>query len=275
VKVLICVVSYRTDEKLERYLDSILTAAQAAGSALTLNILVVDNSVREAAASEEFVRRISERTPGVEVICSETNLGYFGAVPVAQAAAARLRPEQVIFSNADLTLAPDFFIRLGEKLPCPAAVIAPAILIDEGRGFDQNPKLVERYSADRLRFLQKVYSSALLFALYVWLGRLKEMLVKDRPAVRPSGDRDIYAPHGALFLFTKLGFFLGLPRHEPFLYGEELFIAEEARRHAEVVRYIPAIRVFDSRHASTAGLGSARRRRLMKESIDFILRRYY
>ena len=60
-----------------------------------------------------------------------------------------------------------------------------------------------------------------------------------------------------------------------YLYGEELFVAEEARRRSLFIRYVPALRVFDTRHAATARLGGERRRRFMKESVDYILRHYY
>ena len=277
MNVLFCIVSYRTDEALTQYLHSIRAAADASGPGMTLHALVIDNSERRESERPAFVTGVEAALPScTEVVFPRANLGYFGALSIAQQTAARRRPEVVIFSNADLQLAGDFLEQLYGRLPTDAAVVAPAIIVAGEHAFDQNPKLVERYPRKRLRVQQIAYSNRLAFFGYNLLGFLKERL-RSREAV-PAADpvtRQIYAGHGALFIFTKLDFFLGLPAYRPFLYGEELFIAEEARRKSELTRYVPHLRVFDMRHASTAGLGSERRRRLMKESVDYILQCYY
>jgi GT2 family glycosyltransferase len=280
VKVLHCVVNYRTDDALVEYLQSILAACAKAGSAVSVSILIVDNSTRPADRQASFAERIAQQAGArAEVAFAERNLGYFGALPIAQARAAVLLPDALVFSNADLRLAEDFFVQLAGSLPTRAAVIAPAIITDHGEGFDQNPKLLTRYTARKLSFLRVMYSTAVTYRAYTVLGWLKERM-RRRGDGRPTGTatpttQNIYAAHGALFIFSKLRFVLGLPRYEPFLYGEELFVAEEGRKASEVTVYNPAIRVLDGRHASTHSLGFATRRHLFKESVDFILKRYY
>jgi GT2 family glycosyltransferase len=277
MKVFLFIVNYNSDVALIEYLESIRVAQQVAGPSLQLSIQIVDNSVRATNSRAEFTERI-KAAGSAEVVFAERNLGYFGAVPLGQARAAELAPDIVIVSNADLLLTAEFFVRLAQARTRDFAIIAPAIITDRGTGFDQNPKVLQRYPKRKLRLLQTVYSAPLLLATYLWLGRLRE---RRRNARMRSGELPqsvagpIYAAHGAMFIFSRPESFLGLPPYEPFLYGEELFVAEETRRAGHRSVYEPKIRVLDARHASTGMLGSAARRKLLRKSIEFILRQYY
>jgi len=279
MKLLFGIVNYHTDEALLRLLDSVRVAAQAAGDAFSISLLVVDNSQRDAADEAGFIARLQSKFAATSVDYPRANLGYFGALPRIQARVAEQGAELVVVSNADLTLAPDFFVQLRSRLPSAGAVIAPAILAEGGEGFDQNPKHVQRRSKRDLELLRFLYSSRPTFFGQQLLGHLKERLRSRRKAEGPratyASGTPIYAAHGALFVFTKAAFFLSLPKFDPFLFGEELFVAEEARRQKEATIYVPEMRVNDTRHASTAALGSDRRRRLMFSSIEFILCNYY
>jgi GT2 family glycosyltransferase len=278
MKLLFAIVNYKTDEPLLRLLDSIRAAAQPVRGALTVQVTVVDNSQREIAAEGAFVAKLREHYDAVEVEFPRANLGYFGALPAIQGRAAAHQADMVVVSNADLLLANDFFSQLLAQLPTDAAVIAPAIISEGGQGFDQNPKHMQRRSSRDLRRLRLIYSTRVTYSTLILLGKLKERLRPRAP--RPASSEPvrggaIYAAHGALFVFTKAQFLQSLPKFEPFLFGEELFVAEEARRQQQVTLYAPALRVYDSRHASTATLGSDRHRRLLRSSIEFILCRYY
>jgi GT2 family glycosyltransferase len=279
MRIFLCAVNYRTDAALLRYLESVRVAARDSGC--VVEVAVVDNSLRPAAGRESFISDLRNACGGaVDVVFTPDNLGYFGAVPIAQERARAAQPDCVIYSNADLLLDPQFFRQLEVALAADSAVIAPAILTEGGRGFDQNPKHEMRYDLKRLLFLRFVYSNIVIFRAYMWLGRLKERLRSRRARdvtvpVPTKAARTIYAPHGALFIFGKPEFFQRLPKHEPFLYGEELMVGEEARRCGAQVRYVPDIKVYDTRHASTGALSTATRMRLMHASIDFILRKYY
>jgi GT2 family glycosyltransferase len=279
MRIFLCIVNYRTDAALVRYLESVRTAGRE--SVGGIDICIVDNSLRPQTERESFARDVCNAFgAAVEVVFPSENLGYFGALPIAQERARVTRPDCVIYSNADLLLDRTFFRQLNAAVACNAAVIAPAILTEQGRGFDQNPKHLMRYDLKNLLFLRFVYSNAVAFRTYIWLGKLKESMRSRRASgvravVQANEARAIYAPHGALFIFAKPDFFASLPRHEPFLYGEELLVGEEALRQGEEVRYVPAIRVYDTRHASTGSLSATTRRRLLWLSIDFIVRNYY
>jgi hypothetical protein len=76
-------------------------------------------------------------------------------------------------------------------------------------------------------------------------------------------------------VFTDVDFFRALPPFPCFLFGEELFVAEEARRRQVAIAYEPALRVDDMRSQSVSRLPGEFFRRLMLGSVQFILDTYY
>ena len=79
MKVLFCIVTYRTDDVLGKYLRSIRAAAESFGSGLILEVLVIDNSMRAESKRAGFVARIeADVSARCAVVFPPANLGYFG-----------------------------------------------------------------------------------------------------------------------------------------------------------------------------------------------------
>jgi len=85
----------------------------------------------------------------------------------------------------------------------------------------------------------------------------------------------MYAPHGAVFIFTDIKFLKSLPKFECFLFGEEIFIAEEARIKNKTISYEPALVINDERHASISLIGKEKNRQFHADSIKYIMNQYY
>ena len=63
----------------------------------------------------------------------------------------------------------------------------------------------------------------------------------------------MYGAHGSFMVFTRRYFEKGAHVNYPrFLFGEEVFVAEQLRKHSLMIESIPEIRVFDKEHASTS-----------------------
>ena len=109
------------------------------------------------------------------------------------------------------------------------------------------------------------------------LARLKERLLGRRARNQSAlaAGTPIYAPHGATLVFADAAFFGTLPAYPCFLFGEELFIAEEAQQRQVAITYQPGLRITDLRSQSVSQLPSDFFRRLMLASVQFILQRYY
>ena len=272
--VVFFVVNFNADAHLVRFVDSVATArTRAPGSVVKVHVF--DNSCKNQIQLTSLQERVQRRDISVEVHSSGRNEGYFGGVPFAQSL-IEAGTTSVIYCNPDILLDSDFLLQL-EGLPVGGSgVVAPAIVsLDEG--FDQNPKYVDRLSLTKLKRLRAIYSTQASFFAFTLLGRLREMFRGDGRGVL-RGETiagEIYAAHGALFIFTDVEFFRRLPPYPCFLFGEELFIAEEARRAGVATVYEPRLRVRDIRHASISTLVRSHLRSYMFESVHHIIDTYY
>ncbi len=204
-----------------------------------------------------------------------TNTGYFGGLRLAQSLVP-VDADHVIYSNPDVLVDPEFLVNLSRIRKTSCGVVAPAILSLED-GSNLNPMYRRRLSTTRLRFMQWIHAHRLPYAILNRLSWLKNMGCGWIRRLRwlETGSTPIYAAHGAFFMFADVDFFLRLPEYPCFLFGEELFVAEEARIAGVSVVYEPSLRVRDERHVSTGRLPGELKRLLALKSVEFILDRYY
>lgn len=273
MKVLLFIVNYRADEPLQKCLSSV---QQTAGDFdLNLQVHVIDNSEYADDRLSQLRQMLSvfKQVP-VHLHFPPRNSGYFGSLPLAQELAHRQGAEVVIFSNPDVCFANDFFDRLRHLRLSSSGMLAPAITARDG-SFDQNPKYLVRLTRAKLNRLQRIYANPLTFKLYMGLARMKELLLgKTARTAYPSGQA-IYAPHGATLVFTDPAFFASLPHYPCFLFGEELFVAEEALQRKIIISYQPELQIEDLRSQSVRQIPAEYHRQLMLSSVDYILSHYY
>lgn len=274
MNVFLFIVNYRVDDHLVRFIQSV-AAAQAACPSVHVDVHVLDNSQKSDLELGRLRERVAIGEIPVTLYSTGTNHGYFSGIGLAQS----LLPKQtdcVIYCNPDLLLDPDFLEILHRTIRGQSGVLAPAILSLQD-GIDQNPKYRQRLTSTKLRCLQRIFSFRHSYVVYSVLGRFKEVARgwyrHSRPNVIAPGP--IYAAHGAMFVFADVDFFRRLPPFPCFLFGEELFVAEEARLAGVPVVYVPSLRVRDARHASISQLAPEFKRSLLWKSVTFILERYY
>jgi GT2 family glycosyltransferase len=134
-----------------------------------------------------------------------------------------------------------------------------------------------------MRFYSFLYTSFVLTNSYILISLLRR---KIKGLLKGQGDaasgilmpaeRQIFAPHGSCIIFHRNYFKRGGSlQHVAFLFAEELFIAEEARRIGLRVVYAPTIRIDDLEHASTGRFLSRKMIRYRKQSIDAIIGKFY
>lgn len=63
--------------------------------------------------------------------------------------------------------------------------------------------------------------------------------------------------------------------YPPFLFGEEIFFAEIARRNGMTVRYVPSIGINDIGKVSTGRIGNSRKLKMQKESNDYLYNKFF
>lgn len=208
------------------------------------------------------------RVSGVEVLNPGRNLGYFGgaAYGLGRYLEDNPLPDWVVVSNTDIAFpGRDFFGRLSALYPQGAGVVAPAIRSDLS-GRDQNPYMARRPTAARMRFYERIFRFYPVYTAYHALALARKKLSRPvsgsaGPVVEPQhrSPRSIYAPHGSFILFHRRYFEAGGSLdHGAFLFGEEVFVAETARRLGLSVGYDPRLAVVHREHATT-GLFKSRK----------------
>jgi GT2 family glycosyltransferase len=246
--VLLICVKYGADKETERYLNSLRALQSRDG----LHVMVVDNS---AVGTWGIPSGFDS-----ELIQAPSNLGYFGGARYGLSLFLKSNPlpDWVVVSNVDLRMAdPSFLERLaplGSVLNLGA--VAPSIR-SSLTGNDQNPFMRVRPSVYRMHFYKWLSRNWLILNTYELLGflfhRMRGSLARVRPNSSSLQSREkIYAPHGSFLILARTYFDRGGTLDFPqFLFGEEVYIAEQMRRLGLEVLYEPSLQVTHQEHQST------------------------
>ena len=163
---------------------------------------------------------------------------------------------------------PIFINLLDYKIKENIGWIAPKIY-SQSLHFDFNPQAKHRYSLRKLKALRLMFK-------YPWLLRVKQRLLHQYHDIKNCPLGKIYAGHGSFIILTKMYFqHCGIINYPVFLYGEELFLAEECLHHGLQVIYNPNITVLDIGKVSTGNIPPKTYCRYNFEGIDYIITTYY
>ncbi len=279
---LLVAVNYNTDDHALR-----LVASLSKYSSSELAVVLVDNSDRTD--SFVFFADVKARNPDVECVKAPGNLGYFGGARLGYEyyLSGREHPEWVLIANVDLHFEDEgFFGALRELDDIPLlGVVAPCIWSKRWK-LDINPKIISRPSRRKMKFYSSIFANAWLHNAYELLSYPKRIAKRVlRKCMSTGGKRNsrgaagisrIYAPHGSCFVLNRRFFLQGGTLEYPvFLFGEEIFVAETARHLGLEVVHYPACKVLDEEHASTGILRSRRIVRLVSESNEYLLHKYF
>lgn len=261
-KIAVFCVTYHSYEELQQYLTSV---GIAAGNAYqVVDFYVCDNTEvgrQEISFSGENVN-LKVFTPG-------KNLGYFGAIGYMMQQASPSGYDYVILSNVDIQLRPDALkVLLARKSDETIGWVAPEIFSSyESR--DRNPKIVVRYNRRRIQIFRLCYRFPVLHYLYTKTAYKRKHLQSHNPG-------QIYAGHGSCLILTASYFEkCGIIDYPVFLYGEEIYVAENCRNAQLKVDYDPSVKILDGEHVSTGKMKKRFYYHCNFEAMDFVLKKYY
>jgi len=243
-------VNYGSDDETRQWVDAVLRQSDADSA----QVVVVDNTTRRV--DDDFGKRLCEKPGRIQWMPTPENLGYFGAARFGLDRFLRGAPlpEWVVVSNVDLRFADASFHKTlyALSLSEDVGVVAPSIR-SALTGREQNPYMITRPSALRMRWIQWATQTPGRLALYEMGSRFKAQCAGAARGIRyRTGGRVVYAPHGACILFRKRYFEAGGTLDYPcFLFGEEIFVAETARDLGMTVRYVPELKIIHQEHVTT------------------------
>ncbi|MBO5024728.1 MAG: glycosyltransferase [Bacteroidaceae bacterium] len=239
-------VTYNSYSDLRKYLASIDVAAANVKDVLQTDVFIVDNTDCDC---EDLSDCLAYKNIKCQVFPYHENLGYFGGAQRALNEVEIGKYDYIAITNVDLQLAEDTLVNIAAiEQEANIGWIAPALLSAKEKR-DINPVCLHRYSKRKLQLLLMKFDYPVIDYIYNKTLYKRKCLRKTYPSM------DIYAGHGSFILLTKEYFNrCGLINYPIFLFGEELYLAEECRKHSLRVLYAPSIRIFDKEHVSTSKL---------------------
>ena len=297
MKVLFVPVTYNSYDALDNYVASVGKALDAAADpTISVTIHVADNSSEEVRRQETAdSSNPSPLTSHLSLLYSHySNPGYLPAALRTIYSEDVASYDYIIISNVDVVLDETFFTALRDlKTDADTVWIAPFIWSPSEQR-DVNPKIQERYTKKRLRLLRLFFRFPLVWYTYSKsVYRLRKQGTSPAPSKggecladsdpgRPSspsgrpGGVSIYAGHGSFMIFRP-EIFLQEPKldYPVFLFCEEIYMAEMARRIGKKAAHCPAVKVWDKEHASTGLMGLWRYCKYNHDALSYIIRTFY
>jgi len=252
-KTLIITVNFRQADCTRQFLNS----ASRLESFASCKVLIVDNN--SADDSIPRIRQAASEFRNVELLPASHNRGYFGAARWAldQYLEHHCPPGWVAVCNNDIEFEDSLFlVKLWEKDPMSAGVIAPSI-ISGLTGYDANPSIRKRPSPFRMLRYRLWLANYYAMWFKQWLSpsvriiKKRHIMSRRIPTAQPVS-QPIYAPHGSFVIFSRKFFEAGGFIDDGFfLYAEEFSIAEMSIRLRLPVIHEPTLRVRHKEGQST------------------------
>jgi GT2 family glycosyltransferase len=259
---LVIIVNYFTEADVHRQLLPFRDAG--------VRFVVVDNGSRDQSILESL-----HAWSNVRVFSTGSNLGYLngGFFGLERYLEQESIPRWILVSNPDITFSPSLFARLPLIDSSSVAMLAPRI-VSERTQKDQNPFMLQRPTRKKLHRLQRLHAWPAIADIYRLGGGFYHRFRADRPAPNPK--QAIYAAHGSCMIISS-EFLMKLPElsYPAFLYCEEIYLAEEARRLGLPIVYRPDLEVVHSEHRTTKVFRSHTIIKHHKEALEVCLRRYW
>ena len=273
--LLICV-NYRKPVETARFVSS----AREQTLSSFLRVIVVDNS---PVAGETGIPESLRGDPHVTAFGTGKNLGYFGGASAALNEHLKTNPlpDWVIVSNPDVFFpSPDVLQRLCElHRGNEPGVLAPSIRTINSWA-EQNPYMRVRPSRWRMRLNSWIFSHYPIDAAYQGLSWLKHRgldgVTQERPATTAGFATPIYAPHGSFIALHRSYFEKGgTLDYGAFLFGEEIFVAETARRLGLTVLYEPGIVIEHTERSTAKGLWNRDISRYRRQASRYLASKFF
>jgi len=277
-KIFLFCVNHNTPRQALSYVTSVIRSLEACRS-IFCDIYVLDNS--DYAERSFDLESVPKSDFGRVNLFFCENLGYFPTVGnfVSKMGLDLQSADYVIISNVDLEVSSDFFGVLDGLTPREeVAVLSPSI-IDESTSVNRNPKMVFRPSKLKL-LLNYFFSISPYTHKIMWTIHFLRQNLRGRPDFGSSRNinnlnKTVYGTHGCFFIFTK-NYFENCDINYPiFLFGEELYVAEQVRKQKMQIVFDSSLLVHDLRGASTGSLKSSKYCQLNRNAIFYVLRNFY
>lgn len=257
-------VTFNSYDELDSYTASVEEAVKATEGNVSVDMFITDNTYNSPKVISGKYEHIK-----TSVLPAHNNLGYFGGIKAFMDKTDISKYRYVIISNVDITLGKYALANLAKAdFKEDVGWIAPQIYsFDEKR--DRNPKITRRYERKKLELLRLFYKYPILNHIYTLTAYRRKKFIQHAPGT-------IYAGHGSFIILTGEYFKrCGKISYPVFLFGEEIYLAEQCLANNLSVMYEPNIKIYDKEHTSTGKMKGAFYNKCNKEALEYLLKTFY
>lgn len=183
----------------------------------------------------------------------------------------------IFITNTDLIFERNFFVNLDNlQVDKNVGLIAPQIFSNQ-LNVDKNPKINFRPKKIKLLFNRFLFGSRILFFCLQLFNalRVRRRYKRTRKSKKGINANEIYAAHGAFFIFTGISVKNFLDFDYPiFLFGEEIHVAEILRKSDLKTLYIPDLIIYDLEHVSTSKLPKKDYLKNNRYALNYLINKY-
>lgn len=225
------------------------------------SIILWDNS--EDKYEYKILKEVYESNKRVYVISSGKNIGYLqGAYQGYKYFIEKIGKTSRWFfiSNTDLKLDKNFFKIFKNKYINRELILAPFIRLKDSNIL-QNPFLKNKPSKISINARLIMMKYSLIYMIYSYFFRLVWNKIKEKTKEvfgkhQDEKDKYIYAAHGSFFMLPKIFFEKkSTINYSNFLYGEEIYIAEQAREKNIPIQLCKDLIIIHYENKTTSRLG--------------------
>ena len=269
MKCLNVIILYDNYNEIIEYLDSAYNSISLFSN-LDVAIVINKDTQRVATKIEEYSK---ERNYNVALYDFKENVGYLNSLMYIVKNIKIDDYNYFILSNTDIKYdTSNFFDKLfSTNIDDDIGCIAPSVYCLANNSYS-NPHYTNRVKLIKFKFLSMMFSFPKLAHLYIKLSSLKAN--KNKRIEKPA--QYVYSPHGCYMIFTKRfiksikGFEYGVR-----MYSEESCIGELLLKNNFKCKYDPSIRITHMESAVTGKIDYHKRFSMWKESIDWIIKKFY
>ena len=266
IEIINIVVCYNNVSEIKQYINELNSMDNC--SWLMLVIVGNDNS-----CENDFFEEINNSNFIIQYFKSPGNIGYMKGFIYGYLKCRDIKPKWYIMSNTDILYPDKFFIsKLLAKEYKNICCIGPSIFVPE-TGAYQNPMAVNRITRLRLKRHCLIFNNRLSGSVYILLSNLKK---KFKTFKKDKISKKIYLAHGAYMIFSPdLMNAMNQNPFEPFLYSEELYVAEVARLMKKDIYYDADLKIIHNEHSVTGKTNLRKKICQMHESYLWIYKKFF
>lgn len=250
----------------ETYLDNmLLSISNMFPVEFNITIVIVDNS--KSINTTAFVETCKKLPKEMEIkVFTTDNIGYLQGLSTGAKRVPSVNTDFVFLCNPDLEFQKCDWLGVLSDYKGSRVLLAPQIVTPTGK--NQNPNRVKSFSKFEI-FVQDI--SAWNYGTYKLITKTRKILkkiftwavTKKKQAIK----QEIWLPHGSCIIvdFNTLknsDFF----NEKIFLWGEEVIIAEKARRQGANVLFEPSLKVLHNEHSATSNIIAKSKFEIWRES---------